>query len=214
MLDNSNNNCPLCQSQSVVFYQQIKQLFLQCTNCKGIFVDQSLLPSLLEEKTRYETHNNDVNDLGYQKFVSPITSAIIANHNENDIGLDFGAGTGPVISKVLGDNNYQIKQYDPIFFKSPDLLETKYNYIACCEVIEHFHSPLIEFKLLKSLLKPVGKLYCMTHLYDEKIDFSNWYYKNDPTHVFIYQIETLDWIKSRFKFRIVIVDNRLITFNN
>jgi len=35
--------------------------------------------------------------------------------NTNHKGLDFGAGTGPVISKVLKDKGYCIAQYD-IFF--------------------------------------------------------------------------------------------------
>ena len=81
----------------------------------GIFVDATLLPTAQDEISRYEIHNNDVEDKGYQKFVLPITKAILHNYKPNHTGLDFGAGTGPVISKVLQDHHYNIKLYDPFF---------------------------------------------------------------------------------------------------
>jgi len=98
------------------------------------------------------------------------------------------------------------------FHSSPTLLKETYNYIACCEVIEHFYNPKKEFALLKKLLKPNGKLYLMTALFDKTIDFHTWYYKNDPTHVFIYQEKTINWIKNEFDFSAVTIKGRLITF--
>ena len=119
-----------------------------------------------------------------------------------------------MISKVLKDYDYQIAQYDPFFHNFPDLLKYKYDYIACCEVIEHFYNPHKEFELLKNLLHQDGKLYCMTDIYDNNIDFYKWYYKNDPTHVFIYQKETFQWIKEKFGFSDVQINERLIVFSN
>ena len=212
--DNQVNLCPLCQNHSEEFYRFKDRLYYQCANCAGIFVDKSLRTDRITEKLRYEEHNNDVNDLNYQQFVSPITTAILKNHKSYDKGLDFGAGTGPVISKVLKDNNYSIIQYDPFFHNHPELLDDKYNYIACCEVIEHFHNPHKEFKLLKKILKKGALLYCMTDLYNENLDFHNWYYKNDPTHVFIYQMNTIHWLQQELGFADVKIDGRLITFSN
>ena len=212
--DKELNLCPLCQSQSAVFYQFKQRLYHQCTICHGIFVDEGLRPARDAEKIRYEEHNNDVNDKNYQGFVSPITGAILDNHTSEDKGLDFGAGTGPVISKILSDNNYSILQYDPLFDNHPELLNDRYDYIACCEVMEHFYNPNKEFILLKKLLKNAGQLYCMTDIYDASIDFHNWYYKNDPTHVFIYQKRTIHWIQKEFGFLNVIIADRLITFSN
>ena len=74
------------------------------------------------------------------------------------------------------------------------------DFIICCEVIEHFHSPSSEFALLRKLLKPGGSLLCMTHLLPKKTAFRNWYYKNDPTHVIFYSEENIQWIKSNFNF--------------
>lgn len=213
MNNSSTNNCPLCNSQSNVFFQHKKRLYHQCSNCQGIFVDKDLRPDLDAEKFRYEEHINDVDDLGYQQFVSPITSAILRDYNQNDKGLDFGAGTGPVISKVLNDKNYSIVQYDPFFHNYPNLLEEKYDYIACCEVIEHLYHPKKEFLLLKNLLSLGGRLYIMTSIYEENINFKTWNYKDDHTHVIIYQKETLQWIKEELGFSTMTIEDRLIIFS-
>lgn len=209
-----NQNCPLCKSISPVFHKNKNQIFFKCLNCLSIFLANELLPTPEFELSRYKAHNNDVFDVRYQKFVSPIVSSIMADFYPEQKGLDFGAGTGPVISKLLKDNNFQIEQYDPFFHNFPELLDKKYDYIACCEVIEHFHNPFKEFGLLKQLLNPDGKLYCMTEIFHSGIEFSQWYYKNDPTHVFIYEKDTFEWIKKTFNFSHLTVEGRLATFTN
>jgi len=213
-MQNSTANCPLCNSKSNTFYKQNDRCFFQCTTCYGIFLDKELRLNQDKEIIRYKLHKNDIEDKNYQQFVSPITSSVLEDFTEKHKGLDFGAGTGPVISKVLNDNDYQIVQYDPFFHNNINLLESTYDYIACCEVIEHFYNPKKEFNLLKKLLKPNGKLYLMTALFDETIDFNKWYYKNDPTHVYIYHQKTIHWIKKKFDFSEVTIKGRLITYSS
>lgn len=208
-----SQQCPLCNSTTKLFYTGKHETYYQCNTCFGIFLHSDSRPSSLEEINHYRQHNNDIEDKGYQNFVSPITNSILHDFTPKHEGLDFGAGTGPVISKILNDNNFSIAQYDPYFHNFPELLTKKYDYIASCEVIEHFYNPYKEFGLLKSLLSPNGKMYCMTHIYDESIDFTNWYYKNDPTHVFIYHANTIEWIKKEFAFSHVNINNRLIIFS-
>ncbi len=212
--NNLTNACPLCNNVGTVFYRYKKLLYYRCDNCYGIFIDKKLLPDRETEMLRYKQHNNNVEDDGYQKFVSPITSAIMRDFTKNHKGLDFGAGTGPIISKTLKDTDYLIKQYDPFFHNYTNLLQDKYDYIACCEVIEHFHDPKKEFSLLKKLLLKNGSLYCMTNIYDESINFHKWDYKNDPTHVFIYYKKTIHWIKEEYGFSNVKIEGRLITYFN
>lgn len=173
-----------------------------------------MLPDPEKEKGRYESHNNDIYDERYQAFVSPVVESVLQDFTEGEKGLDFGAGPGPVISKLLQDKNYDIVQYDPYFYNDSTLLEKKYHYIVCCEVIEHFYTPQKDFELLKKLLLPGGKLYCMTQLYGEGIDFGRWHYKNDNTHVFFYQKETMLYIKNQFDFNHVRFSGRLIVFGH
>lgn len=204
--------CPLCNTKASLFYKDT-QTYYKCCNCYGIFVDKDELPNEESEKERYELHDDDTEDLGYIKFVSPITSAIMNDFKKTDDGLDFGAGTSAIIASVLHKSDYMLRNYDPYFHINPELLEQKYDYISSCEVVEHFYNPHKEFLLLRKLLKDGGKLYLMTEPYKDGIDFSKWYYKNDPTHVFFYTQKTFEWIKKEYGFSSLKIDARLIVLS-
>lgn len=193
------------------------EIYFICYTCGAYVKDIRLYVSYLEEKaryekhnTRYEKHNNDVSDVHYQKFTSPITEAILLNHSKEELGLDYGCGTGPVISKQLIDRGFQVNLFDPFFYPDQDYLNYQYYYIFSCEVFEHFHQPKQEIQKLLKLLKPNGKLYIMTHLYDDKTDFINWYYRNDPTYVFIFTKKTFEYIASHYNLNIEKSTERLI----
>lgn len=203
--------CPLCHDLGRAFY---KKEFYLCPTCGGIFRPKHSLPSQIAERERYEKHSNNLNDLGHQQFVLPLVKAVVKDFSAQHTGLDFGAGKNSVVAKLLTDQGYQPKQYDPFFQNKLELLAQKYDYIVCCEVIEHFQEPLKEFNLLKNLLKPSGSLYCMTDTYNKKINFETWYYKNDFTHVFIYQEQTLAWLKAKYSFTVLKINQRIIQFNN
>ena len=104
------NSCPLCQNESQLFSDYKTRIYYKCSNCKGIFLDPEQYMDEENEEKHYRFHNNDVEDKGYQGFVSPITSEIQYDFKTTDSGLDFGAGTGSAVSKILEDNGYQIKQ--------------------------------------------------------------------------------------------------------
>ncbi|MCF7872976.1 MAG: class I SAM-dependent methyltransferase [Candidatus Omnitrophica bacterium] len=200
----------MCSFSADFCFNYLNRKYFYCRNCSALFLSPAnyILPE--KEKKRYLEHNNDVNDSGYQKFVGPIITKVEEKFSKKAKGLDFGAGTGPVAAKLLRDKGYSIKLYDPFFWNNPQVLKKKYDFIICCETIEHFHFPAKEFKLLKSLLKPKGILFCMTDLYSEEINFKKWYYKNDPTHVFFYHKSTFCWIKSKIGFSALDIEERLV----
>ena len=165
--------------------------------------------TLEKEKERYLKHNNDVDDPRYQEFVQPIVQEVLNNFKKEQIGLDFGCGTGPVICKLLEDRGYPVMKFDPFFHNQPNVLQKQYDFIICCEVAEHFRDPLKEFKLLKSLLKPKGILFVLTERYSKDFDFSKWHYKSDPTHIFFYQKRTFEWIRESLGFNSLEIKNRL-----
>jgi uncharacterized C2H2 Zn-finger protein len=203
-----NKKCPLCFNKANIFFQDI-QTYYRCENCDGIFVDKEdyLHPEI--EKKVYEQHNIDTEDVGYRNFVSPITSLVEAQHDTNHKGLDFGAGRSCIISTVLKEKEFDVKDYDIFFHDFKEFLEEKYHFISSCEVIEHFHNPKKEFQLLKDLLEENGALYLMTDLYDER-EFKSWYYKNDPTHVFFYTPKTFEYIKEKYNFHSLKIEGRLV----
>jgi hypothetical protein len=204
--------CPLCQeviSQQLEFSPQ----FHACSNCGSVFRHPDYLLSWELEKERYLLHQNDVEDQGYQAFVSPLVTAVCQSYSPKAIGLDFGAGTAPVAAKLLGDKNYRLKLWDPFFHSDTSVLKTTYDFIICCEVMEHFYDPLKEFRLMKSLLHAGSKIFCMTDLLPQMTSFKDWYYKNDKTHVLFYSEENLKWIKETVGFSEMTTEDRLIVFS-
>lgn len=208
----TKHKCSLCNHETEQFLTFRRKEYYECSNCGSIQMHPDSYISLVKEKHRYELHNNDVFDLGYQNFVKPIIDYVLTNNKETDKGLDFGAGNGPVIAMILEHKNFDVKIYDPFFHNNKDLLKTKYDYIIICEVIEHFHKPKQEFELLYNLLNPNGELIIMTDPLLDNTDFSKWYYKNDETHVFFYSLKTFEYIFKEFKFRNYTIDNRLVVF--
>lgn len=199
--------CPLCNTR---LERRIVEEYYDCPICHALVKERSLYPRPQEEQARYLEHNNDVKDPSYRKFTSPIADYILENYGPEHVGLDFGSGTGPVISAVLQEQSYDIVQYDPYFDPNANRLKCQYDYIVSCEVVEHFYEPAKEFERLRGMLKPDGVLACMTHLYDDEVNFENWYYRKDPTHVFIYRAATFDFIRRKFGFGTCEMDGRLI----
>lgn len=201
--------CTLCHTHLRNFEDEF---YLFCDSCGAYVKNKTYYLTPEEEKERYLNHNNDVNDAEYQKFTSPITQTILINHNKTQLGLDFGCGTGPVISKQLHDNNFKVVLYDPFFAPNESYKNYRYDYILSCEVFEHLHNPKKEIETLISLLKPDGRLYIMTHLFDDQEDFTTWYYRNDPTHVFIYTEKTMRYIASTYQLDLEVLSERLVIF--
>ncbi len=208
-----SEECPLCGELAKEFHSDSIHLFYSCKGCGGLFRDPGQWPEPETEKARYLNHRNHLEDQGYIDFAGPILQSVREQFDLRSQGLDYGCGHTPVISELLRRENYEVDNYDPFFYPEKVFEGRTYDYLICCEVIEHFHHPGREFALMHRLLRPGGKLICMTDLYSDEIDFGSWYYKNDHTHVFIYRAETLEHLRSRFDFRDVKVDGRLIEFS-
>ena len=203
-------NCSLCGSSTLPFCEAHSRNYWRCNNCALVMLAPEHFLSPQAEKQRYLEHNNDPEDPRYQQFVSPIVHKVKANFTVEHKGLDFGAGTGPVITELLTDSGYRVELYDPFFHNYPTKLTRKYDYVICCEVIEHFQQPAVEFTRLRDMLNPGGAILCMTELYADDTDFASWYYIKDPTHVIFYHRRSLAWIKWAFNFSQLAINRRLI----
>ena len=197
----STSSCPLCQSSPLYSIRtQLKRSFFRCSNCDLVFLNPSERLSTLEEKARYETHENDVTDTKYQEFVSPLVNWITGQLPRGSSGLDFGAGTGPILATELEKHGFKMDKYDPFFWPDQAPLGKSYDFVVASEVVEHFADPKKEFELLKRLIKPGGILGLMTLLHDAKTEIENWYYLKDPTHICAYSEKTFEWLRKNLSF--------------
>ena len=206
--------CPLCDSNASPLFIGPLGEYHRCEGCFGVFLLPQYHLTDEDEKRRYETHNNDVLDPGYQGFVQPLVDAVMDSFSREHKGLDFGCGEGPVISYLLKKEGYHVDLYDPYFHADGSIFEKRYDFIILSEVMEHFKQPAKEFKTLFSLLKPGGKIFCLTELLKDDIDFARWHYKNDETHVFFYHEMSIQYIARRFGDPTFEIDGRLIIFND
>ncbi len=203
----SHVKCPLCNSESPQgFSNANKKIYYSCDLCKLVFLDKKFFLSSEEENLRYQSHNNDPADERYIEHLSKLTDRLTPLLKPCDTGLDYGSGAGKPISFILGRYGYEVSDYDPFFYDDRDLLQRKYDFITCTETAEHFHHPAKEFDLLTSLLNPGGILAIMTNFYSDDIDFDDWWYHRDPTHVSFYSTDTFQWLSNKYDLEIILTD--------
>lgn len=182
----SKNSAGMPSRTSTIFSAIDKPHFYHCLDCEGIFRNPFYILPEKEEHKRYFTHNNDLNDPNYIKYLSESIAPFLNFIEPGEVGLDFGCGPTKGIEYILDQSGIEIMSYDKYFF--PNSYETTFDYIFCHEVVEHFVKVREEFKNLVNQLKPRGRLFIRTETHPK--DFENWYYKNDSTHVFFFSEKT------------------------
>ncbi len=210
--------CPLCESQKcALFYEREDKrygtrVYIRCGECRLIFLSPEHRFDLEQEKTRYDTHENDPNDPGYVAFLSKLANPLNEQLKPSAQGLDFGCGPGPTMKVILEEKGHHIENYDPIYFFNEALLLKQYDFITCTEAIEHFYQPKKEFDLLKKCLKPNGILGIMTEVLHDEKTFPDWWYHKDPTHVCFYQPQTFEWIAQYYNWKNEPVSKNVVFF--
>ena len=102
--------------------------------------------------------------------------------------------------------------FDKFFANDEIVLEENYDFVVCSETVEHFENIRFEFDRLHKLLKPNGVLGIMTSIFYEDIEFSDWYYKLDPTHIAFYSPETLKFIEEIWDWDIILNTKNIMIF--
>jgi SAM-dependent methyltransferase len=200
--------CPLCLENNLEHYHQDKfRDYWQCLFCHLVFVKPEQYLSVDEEKSIYDKHQNNPDDLGYRKFLNKLLIPLTQNLKNAAQGLDFGSGPGATISVMLEEEGFHVSDYDLFYANKPELLTQTYDFITCTEVIEHLHNPHQELSLLTRLLKQNGHFGIMTKRVLDKNKFSTWHYKNDLTHVCFYSDETFKFIAKHWDYALQIINS-------
>ena len=193
------NVCPLCRSiKCVTYFSSAKADYFKCGNCQLVFAPKEFHLSVDDERARYDSHHNDPNDIKYREFLSKVFEPLSSFLNINDRGLDFGCGPGPTLSVMFEEAGYKVDLFDKFYYPDKSIFNNKYDFITATEVLEHLHNPKKELDMLYSMLSNGGAFAVMTRMLTREIDFSSWFYKDDPTHVAFYSKETMNYLAEKW----------------
>ncbi|WOG25400.1 class I SAM-dependent methyltransferase [Endozoicomonas sp. 8E] len=194
-----NSQCPLCSAVSNDFASDKRRDYFRCTRCSLVFADQKSWPTPEQERSEYELHKNNAFEPGYRKFLSRVAEPLKDRISLDAKGLDFGCGPGPTLSLMMAEAGWPMALYDPFFHPDQSALEKTYDFITATEVIEHIHQPDVWLPKLWGMIRPDGTLVFMTKMVIDQEAFCRWHYKNDPTHVCFYSIETFQYLAEQWQ---------------
>jgi hypothetical protein len=185
--------CPLCETSSINPWSEDElRPYFKCQECSLIFVPSEFILSPEDEKKRYDTHENNEEDLRYREYLSKIVSGAIPHLSSGMVGLDFGCGASILLAKIFDENGFLVDSYDIFYHPKEEIWQRKYDFIVLSEVIEHLSSPAETMRKLAKLLTPHGQFFIKTKFSPEfQTLFSNWYYKKDPTHICFFNEESM-----------------------
>ncbi|MBN1239860.1 MAG: class I SAM-dependent methyltransferase [Gammaproteobacteria bacterium] len=192
--------CPVCRAAATRHFLNVGgRDYFRCRACEATFLAASQRPSRQSEYRHYLSHENEVDDAGYRRFLSKLADPLLERlerrrsrrPGERLRGLDYGCGPGPALAAMLREAGHEVAVYDPHFEPDTGPLRHTYDFVTCTETAEHFHRPADEFERLDRMLEPGGWLAIMTCFQSEDALFAGWHYRKDPTHVVFYRETTL-----------------------
>ncbi len=185
-------NCHICNKIAVSFIDEKTNItYHHCKECAYIFKSPECHQDFAVQKERYNLHENDENDKGYQAYFKRFLDFVLPLTGQPETALDFGCGRSSLLASLLQKEGIACDYYDPIYH--PDTLDDgeKYDLIVSTEVFEHLHQPRVIFSNLLERLKEGGYLALQTQFHPNEIEaFKKWYYHQDPTHIVFFTTET------------------------
>ena len=195
--------CPLCRTpEPSLHHQGTERAFWHCAECDLVFVAPDQRLGYEEEVARYRHHRNDENDPAYVAFLSRLADPIIARTPVGARGIDYGSGRSPALAWIFERSGRPTVAYDPAFRDDAALLERRYDFLTCSEVLEHVHAPMALLERCRTLVVEGGLVGVMTMFRDPSVPFGGWWYQRDPTHVCFYSTVTMQWIAKRLAWRV------------
>ncbi|MES9855439.1 MAG: class I SAM-dependent methyltransferase [Sedimenticola sp.] len=167
-----------------------------------------------EEKAEYDLHENCAGDQGYRHFLSRLFTPVVERLTPGSYGLDFGTGPEPTLSKMFEEVGHLVEIYDPFYAPEVSKLQLQYDFITASEVVEHMHHPRQDLDRLWSCLKSNGTLGIMTKRVLDRDAFSSWHYKNDPTHVCFFSLDTFRWFADHWNAALTVPCKDVVLFTN
>ena len=111
---------------------------------------------------------------------------------------------------MLAEQGYNMSVYDIFYHNDKAVFNHHYDFVTATEVAEHLFEPGKVLPQLWALLESGGVLALMTKLVIDQQAFSNWYYKNDPTHVCFFSRPTFQWLAGKWNAQLEFIGQDVI----
>ncbi|MEO2034947.1 MAG: class I SAM-dependent methyltransferase [Planctomycetaceae bacterium] len=206
------HDCPLCHKSDVTPFLADRRSYFRCAVCKLVFVPPEQFLSAAAEKAEYDKHENSAADPRYRAFLSRLQEPLLERLAPHSRGLDFGSGPGPTLSLMFEEAGHAMHIYDPFYAADDSAWQHRYDFITASEVVEHLHDPRSELDRLWSCLKPNGLLGIMTKRVIDRAAFSRWHYKDDPTHVCFFSLQSFRWLATHWQATLSIPEKDVVVF--
>ena len=71
---------------------------------------------------------------------------------------------------------------------------------------------MVELNRLMNILKSNGILAIMTQILTSQVNFSQWYYKNDPSHIGFFSVKALNYLSKKWQAELYVISERVVMF--
>lgn len=204
--------CRLCERTRALFFHYELRRYFRCTECGLVFVDPEAYLDGDQERAVYDQHQNSPDDPGYRRFLSRLFQPVANRLAPGSRGLDFGSGPGPTLSVMFEEVGHTMSLFDPFYAPDSTVFDRQYDFITASEVVEHLFRPRMDLERVWGCLQPGGVLGVMTKRVRDEAAFSRWHYKNDPTHVCFFGLETFEWLASHWDAALDVVGDDVVLF--
>ena len=113
---------------------------------------------------------------------------------------------------MFEEAGHVVSVFDAFYADDASVFETRYDFITASEVVEHLHRPRQELERLWGCLRPGGVLGVMTKRVLDEAAFSRWHYRNDPTHVCFFALQTFRWLADHWGARLEVAGDDVVVF--
>lgn len=161
---------------------------------------------------RYDLHRNSPKDPHYVQYLHQFIEPLVTFLKERDLrrGIDWGSGPGPTLSGELRKLGFEMQNFDPLY--SPEKPQTPVDFVTATEVIEHFQEPKKSLQELLALISSGGLFGGMTGFHSAEVDFSQWWYARDPTHVIFFSEKTFRWLAKEYQLKVLWLASPIFIF--
>jgi hypothetical protein len=208
--------CKVCKDKTSSIKDEKKVLvYYRCCSCGFISLDDKYIVNMVEEKSKYDQHNNSLENEGYVQMFEDFINLSIISYKENiQTVLEFGSGPEPVLSKLLERRGFEVDIYDLYYAPKKIYVDKKYDLITSTEVFEHLAKPLEVLELLVKHLNDKGYIALMTKFppKDDK-EFLAWWYRRDPTHISFFTSKSFEVMAEKVGLKVLsIINDNIVVF--